>query len=111
MPHRRFRQRPIVPAPRPSLLLLRPQVLQQLNGPAGCLAQCGLGRDGAAALGAALAANTALTSLDLRDNDLDAVVGRRPGPAPNHCTPACSVSQPLVRGSCADIVINETSSQ
>jgi hypothetical protein len=50
-------------------------VLQQLTSPAGAMAHCALGRQGAAALGAALAANTVLASLDLRDNGLDSQVG------------------------------------
>jgi hypothetical protein len=39
------------------------------------MAHCKLGRDGAEALGVALAANTLIASLDLRDNGLDAEVG------------------------------------
>ncbi|GBF95369.1 hypothetical protein Rsub_07797 [Raphidocelis subcapitata] len=53
---------------------LRPvsQVLQQLPGPSASLARCSLGGPAAAALGAALAANTCLGALDLRDNGMDA---------------------------------------
>jgi hypothetical protein len=40
------------------------------------MARCSLGGPGAAALGAALAANTSLVALDLRDNELDANVSR-----------------------------------
>lgn len=65
------------------------QVLQQLTSPAGAMAHCSLGRGGAAALGAALAANTALTALDLRDNNLDPEVGR-----------CCHASSPHVMTSC-----------
>lgn len=52
----------------------RHQVLQNLPTELGAMAHCALGRPGAAALGAALAANTVLKSLDLRDNGLDPVV-------------------------------------
>jgi hypothetical protein len=52
-----------------------PQVLQALGSPVANMAHCKLGRDGAEALGVALAANTLIASLDLRDNGLDAEVG------------------------------------
>jgi hypothetical protein len=52
------------------------RVLQQLQVPAANMANCKLGRRGAAALGHALTANTAITELDLSDNGLDSKVGR-----------------------------------
>lgn len=46
------------------------QVLSQLAQPAAKMAHARIGLAGAGPLGAALAANTAISSLDLSDNDL-----------------------------------------
>lgn len=54
------------------MLLL--QVIQQLERPQANMAHCQLGLDGAKALGAALAAASNITALDLRDNGLDGKV-------------------------------------
>jgi hypothetical protein len=50
------------------------QVLQQLENSSANMAHCNLGAGGAPALAAALAANSAISSLDLRDNNLDGKV-------------------------------------
>lgn len=50
------------------------QVLQQLDSSSANMAHCNLGAGGAPALGAALAANNNISSLDLRDNNLDGKV-------------------------------------
>ncbi len=50
------------------------RVLQQLQEATANMANCKLGRRGAAALGRALTANTAITELNLADNGLDSKV-------------------------------------
>jgi len=47
------------------------QVLQQLENSHANMAHCNLGAGGAPALAAALAANSVISCLDLRDNHLD----------------------------------------
>jgi hypothetical protein len=51
------------------------QVLQQLESSKANMAHCNLGAGGAPALAAALSANSVISSLDLRDNNLDGKVG------------------------------------
>lgn len=55
----------------PDLSLLSTQVLQQLECEHANMAHCNLGAGAAPALGAALSANRSISSLDLRDNNLD----------------------------------------
>lgn len=50
------------------------QVLQQLDSSYANMAHCNVGAGTAPALAAALAANNAISSLDLRDNNLDGKV-------------------------------------
>ena len=50
------------------------QVVSQLRQPESTMAHCQLGRYGAKALRHALMANTVITSLNLEDNSLDALV-------------------------------------
>lgn len=50
------------------------QVLQQLESSRANMAHCNLGAGAASALASALAANSAISCLDLRDNNLDGMV-------------------------------------